>query len=552
MKKRRTVILAVLLAAACVVTEACGTGKKTGTGMEKESAGNAADTGNNAGTGTGADAGTDAGAGNDAAAGNDAGAGNDSDAGKESGAGGRAGGAAQQGRSLDAQELAEFTTYISKSDNYGNYGFLLSVYDDPSELNLHEVFYSGAGLEVKPLNEEQKAAYLAATGGDEIYTDVTSLGTAQLDAFLLKKTGLTYAQMKHPLEWVYLKDYDLYCMEHGDTNYQSFTCIAGSTADEKTFTLRFRTDEEYSGNEIGSGYHSLDCETVLEKQEDGWHFLSNRMVTEADRIDAQTFPVTLPELGEAVFASYAPGEDQNPQSDVTFLLLYPDGRVLQTLIGSCENNLRADTECFDSVQAVSFPDYNGDGVKDLITIASYSYVQGPDAGNGFSETRVYTGNEYGYFYYEKELSRYVNENLKEPTIDTVNDLLTEGSFYGEWRIAACAGTTDVCAMSQEEIDSWVGRRLSFERDRYLWGKEGDAFYEETWVNGYSREEITAEAFREWYQTPLSELGTDADHILEIQTVEFGGTLVEPGFFLIDQKTLLVCRDGVFFTAAREE
>ncbi len=544
MKKRRTVILAVLLAAACVVTGACGTGEKNG-GTEKGGGGSAAD--GSAGSG-----GAVSDAGNDADTGNDTGAGNDADAGKGSGAGGQAGGAVQQGRNLDAQELAEFTTYISKSDNYGNYGFLLSVYDDPSELNLHEVFYSGAGLEVKPLNEEQKAAYLAATGGDEIYTDVTSLGTAQLDAFLLKKTGLTCAQMKHPLEWVYLEDYDLYCMEHGDTNYQSFTCIAGSTADEKTFTLRFRTDEEYSGNEIGSGYHSLDCETVLEKQEDGWRFLSNRMVTEADRIDAQTFPVTLPELGEAVFASYAPGEDQNPQSDVTFLLLYPDGRVLQTLIGSCENNLRADTECFDSVQAVSFPDYNGDGVKDLITIASYSYIQGPDAGNGFSETRVYTGNEYGYFYYEKELSRYVNENLKEPTIDTVNDLLTEGSFYGTWRIAACAGTADVCAMSQEEIDSWIGRRLSFERDRYLWGKEGDAFYEETWVNGYSREEITAEAFREWYQTPLSELGTDADHILEIQTVEFGGTLVEPGFFLIDQKTLLVCRDGVFFTAGREE
>ena len=72
------------------------------------------------------------------------------------------------------------------------------------------------------------------------------------------------------------------------------------------------------------------------------------------------------------------------------------------------------------------------------------------------------------------------------------------------------------------------------------------------MNGYSLEEITAESFREWYQTPLSELGIDADHILKIQTVEFGGTLVEPGFFLIGQKTLLVCRDGVFFTAVREE
>ncbi len=534
MKKRRTVKLAALLAAACVAAGACGTGEKNGTGTETGSAGSTAD--DSAVSGAKNDADT----GNGADTGNDAGSGSGSDAG---------GSTAQQGRSLDAQELDKFTAYVNEIDNYG---FLLSVYEDPSELNLHEVFYSGAGIQTQQLNEAQKAAYLEAAETEEVYTDITCLHTDQLDAFLLKKTGLTYAQMKHPLEWVYLKDYDLYCMEHGDTNYCAFTCIAGSTADENTFTLRFRTDEEYNGNGIGSSYHDLDCEAVLVKQEDGYRFRSNRMVTEENRIDAQTFPITLPESGDAVFASYAPGEDQNPQSDVTFMVQYPDGRMLQTLTGSCENNLRAITECFDSVQAVSFPDYNGDGFMDLITITSYSYTQGPDAGSGFSEIRIYTGNQYGYFYYEKELSRYVSESVKEPTIEAVNSLLAEGSFYGTWRIAACAGTSGICAMSQDEIDSWTGRRLSFERDCYLWGKEEDAFYEETWVNGYSPEEITAEAFHEWYQTPLSALGIDADHILKIQTVEFGGTLVEPGFFLIDQNTLLVCRDGVFFTAVREE
>lgn len=538
MKKRK---MMMVLAAACVLTASCGMNG----GGRQETEGSDGERISGAGTAdTGSAENGDAG-GNGSVAGSPA---------ADGGAAGNSDSGIRQGRSLTEAELAVFTEYVSEADNYGNYGFLLSVYDTPAGIDLGELFYAGAGIRTDPLEGEKEQAYLAATGQDELYTDVTCLTTAQLDAFLQEKTGLTYAQMEKPLEWTYLKDYDLYCSAHGDTNYQKFTCVAGSTVDEKTYTLRFRRDREDMGAEPEpDGYRILDCEAVLEKQGDGYRFLSNRIVTEEDQIADQTFPVTLPEIGDAVFTAYAPGSEMNPQSDVTFMLLYPDGRLLQTLGGSCTDNLRAATESFESLEAVSFPDYNGDGYTDVITIASYSYVQGPDAGNGFYETRIYSGNSYGYFYYEGELSRYVNDTLKDPTVAAVTELLAEGSFYGDWTIAACVGTSDVYGMSQEDIDDRIGSTLTFQRDCYLWTGNGASIHEETWVNGYGLVKVSAQELLKSYQASPESLGFSAgDTLLEIQTVEFGGTLVEPGFFLVDQRTLLIARDGVFFTAVREE
>jgi hypothetical protein len=130
-------------------------------------------------------------------------------------------------------------------------------------------------------------------------------------------------------------------------------------------------------------------------------------------IPEQTFEVNLSGLGNVIFASYEPEITQSPLPDVSFYILDENGNEIEQLEGSCEDNLRSATDNFCDVQAFSFPDINGDGCKDIITICSYEYIQGPDVGNGFQEVRIYFGAEDGSFHYEKKMSEDAGSALVE-------------------------------------------------------------------------------------------------------------------------------------------
>ena len=106
-------------------------------------------------------------------------------------------------RSLSSEELSELTEFVTEADGYGNYGFLLSVYDSPEKIDLDEVFYTGAGIKTEPLSSEEEKAFLNAVGDEEIYTDVVKLTTSQINDVLLRRTGLSYEQMANPLQWIY-------------------------------------------------------------------------------------------------------------------------------------------------------------------------------------------------------------------------------------------------------------------------------------------------------------------------------------------------------------
>jgi hypothetical protein len=147
--------------------------------------------------------------------------------------------------------------------------------------------------------------------------------------------------------------------------------------------------------------------------------LAGELGPDGKLIPEQTFEVSLSGLGNVIFASYEPENTQSPLSDVSFYILDENGNVIEQLEGSCEDNLRSATDSFCGVQAVSFPDINGDGCKDIITICSYGYIQGPDVGNGFLEVRIYIGAEDGSFNYKKKMSEDASSALVEPSIDSV-------------------------------------------------------------------------------------------------------------------------------------
>lgn len=322
-----------------------------------------------------------------------------------------------QGRSLTLEELQKFDEWISRQDNYG---FLLSVYDTPADVDLGEVFYCGAGIEQEEVTDEEKEAYLHACGWDEIYTDFEKLTTQQMEAFLQQKTGLSYEQMNTRLKWTYLPAYDAYYAEHGDTNYRAFSCVEGYTADEQVFTLRCRP---CGFDDLDAdGYHIMDYELTLEKCGEEYQFRSNRMMWEMGLIEDQSFTVTLEPLGDVIFASYAPDTYAHPFADASFFLLR-NGEEFRQLRGTVERNIR-DNEVFNAVEAVAFTDYNMDGNTDIIIITAYLPASDTEPGAIRPEIRLYEGkNE--YLYYDEELSETVNNGTEEKTIRAVIDFLSE-------------------------------------------------------------------------------------------------------------------------------
>lgn len=135
----------------------------------------------------------------------------------------------------------------------------------------------------------------------------------------------------------------------------------------------------------------------------------------------QTFSVTLSALGEVTFTSYEPDKEQEPLADAVFTL-EKEGEVQSVLPGMTEDNLRAN-QMFDQVKAVSFPDYNSDGVTDIFVICGYSFASGPDAAKEYVEGRIYTGNPDGTFTLEQELTENTNAALAEVTIESMKSFL---------------------------------------------------------------------------------------------------------------------------------
>ncbi len=166
---------------------------------------------------------------------------------------------------LSDDEIQFFTDFIRQDDNYG---FLLSEYDAPKDVNLEEVLYNGAGFGVA-IPEEELPSYLAAIRQDDIYLDCIKLPKKDIQELLQNKLGIGLEDITMVLNWTYLPEYESYYHEAGDTNYVPFSCLGGSKSGD-TYTLRFTSDPDWS-TIVES------CETVLIKSGNGYQFLSNHL-----------------------------------------------------------------------------------------------------------------------------------------------------------------------------------------------------------------------------------------------------------------------------------
>lgn len=182
-------------------------------------------------------------------------------------------GSAEEEPSAEAAELSEeekqfFTDFIQERENYG---FLLSDYDVPQDVNISEVLYSGAGFG-ECIPEEDVPLYLEAAQQEMIETDCLKLTRQGIEELLQRKLGIGLEDMSSPLDMLYLAETDSYYHQAGDTNYAPFACTGGIREGD-TYKLHFTPAADWLE---GFG----DRETVLVKTEDGYSFLSNHTVAE--------------------------------------------------------------------------------------------------------------------------------------------------------------------------------------------------------------------------------------------------------------------------------
>jgi hypothetical protein len=174
-------------------------------------------------------------------------------------------------RELTEKELEDYSEYLNGRDAYG---FLLSSYDDVRNVNLAEVFYSGAGIDVQPDAAETKE-YLKAVGQDELFTDLICIPAESLNQVLSDRTGYSLKDMQeagNDISMTYIKEYDAYFHEVGDTNYIQSVCISGTENVDGTVTLEC---EAYMGE--GTDYDVIvnKCTVTLDKATR--HFISNEI-----------------------------------------------------------------------------------------------------------------------------------------------------------------------------------------------------------------------------------------------------------------------------------
>ena len=171
-------------------------------------------------------------------------------------------------RELTQDELNEFTEFIHGSDAYG---FLLSEYAGPIEVDLGQVFYSGAGLQ-KEMTSQETDAFIAANGGS-LETDCIKVEKSDVENLVKERLGVGLDEVTTDGIGLYLPEFDAYYHECGDTNYMQYTCVSGLVNGD-VYTLNFKADSDI--------YAFSEVQTILQKTDNGYMFIANHSLSEPE------------------------------------------------------------------------------------------------------------------------------------------------------------------------------------------------------------------------------------------------------------------------------
>lgn len=183
--------------------------------------------------------------------------------------------------------------YFNEDFFNGNYmnirnQFLSSLYENPKDIDLFQLFYNGDGSDcTQPPEGINSQELSAALGLDSADCPTFMLTTAQMDEVLSRYTGLTLEETEQVnlSHFQYDQTYDLYYHTHGDTNYRSWVNLSAGTREGDQISLYYQDDFN------GDGWK---CLTLQDMGDGSYQFRSNVPCEKPDI--ATAYPDWEPEL----------------------------------------------------------------------------------------------------------------------------------------------------------------------------------------------------------------------------------------------------------------
>lgn len=322
-------------------------------------------------------------------------------------------------RKLSDEECRELEKFINDT---GNYGFLLSVYEKPQDLDAEQVFFVGAGLELKLPSQEERDAYLEETGEDDA-VNLFGMGAQQISDYLQYKAGVSLDELTREPGWVYLEDYDAYYQCHGDeeTNICSFE-VTDAAVQGDFYRVHYRT-RRYAADL--DGWHIPVYEVILKKNGDSYRFCSNRLWMEKGLLLGSYSELETDDFGKVSFCAYRPDREASENADVTFSLVR-DSDILCVFPGMDSRNIRTDKR-FKNVLAADLGDYDKDGVREFVMICEYEIIAEGNSRSDGLEARIYRFDGDGMPQLDEGSTTAVNAAVSNLSLSGIAHYLKEGT-----------------------------------------------------------------------------------------------------------------------------
>ena len=322
-------------------------------------------------------------------------------------------------RKLSDDECGELEKFIN---DIGNYGFLLSVYEKPQDLDADQVFFEGAGLELSIPEEEEREAYLEETG-EESAVNLFRIGATQVNDYLQYRAGVSMDELSHKPDWVYLEEYDAYYLCHGDE--ETNVCeheVTDAAVQGDFYRVHYRVRREAPDLD---GWHIPVYEVILKKNGDSYRFCANRLWMENSLLLRPYCEFETETFGNVKFCSYKPDRNADEYADVTFSFV-KDSDVLFNLPGMSAGNIRNNME-FEDVKAVDLADYDGDGSDEIVTICEYQIGKEGESRPDGAEARIYRFDSDGMPQLDRALTAAVNNSVTVLSLSGIAHYIRVGS-----------------------------------------------------------------------------------------------------------------------------
>ena len=309
-------------------------------------------------------------------------------------------------RELIRSEISE----IEEDFNSMKYnGFLSTEFAAAADIWWNEVFYNGAGIESSTkAYSDVEASYLKKTGEEELFGDLTYIGTSDIRDFVQETTGQSYDSMHHKLDWLYLRDQDVYVYQHGDTNFRPVELSSGYVEDGLYHV--------YYDAPLGSDVEDPRFEIIFDKTEDGYEFVSNLWAPECGREEG------MEAIYDSLIEKYAKAVDARLDNDEL---------RAENISAFCSIEYNFDEDPLDVIGYYR-KDIDGDGIDELFFGANHNDYIMPvyevyTIKDG-SWNRIFMSYDESVYYFTDDDTFYHDEHIVD-----VGDMLTHCEISGAYK-----------------------------------------------------------------------------------------------------------------------